>query len=242
MYRPLEERLQLYDLAKQLWEQGLSYNQVAERIHSTNGVQLSESQIGCWVRGDHTPLGKLNTFDAKPSPPLAYIIGVKASDGYIYNHRFDHEFALRVSDFYYTETTGQNLAKLLEQKKPYKPRWDKWNGRWHVKCSSVLLYRFLEQPLENLRPYVEHCRECAASFLGAFSDGEASIRGSVLILYNTDKGLLLYIQFLLRRYFRTETTGPHRDIMARSIGTRKTAALCTFGWTAYQVSTDTLAL
>lgn len=77
--------------------------------------------------------------------------------------------------------------------------------------NSILLYKFLDQPWQRLKPYIKHCRHCVASFLKAFFDGEGSIRRRELRLYNSDRQLLLYIQHLLQKYFSIETTGPHKE-------------------------------
>lgn len=204
-------------MVKQLSEEGLSRGQIIEKIHKLNGVRLYQSIIGFWVRGVKTPLGNINSFDAKPSPTLAYVIGAKIGDGYGYEHKssYSYQIGLRVNDYEFAAETERNLAKLLGQRTPYEPWWDKWNRQWCVLCYSVLLYRFLQQPLEKLRPYVEHCRDCVAAFIRAIFDNEGSISGRILTVHNTNRELLLYIQQLLDRYFDIEATGPHKG------GTRK---------------------
>lgn len=136
---------------------------------------------------------------------------MKAGDGYLCKRGLSCRFELSVIDYEFAAETGRSLAKLLAKGKPYQPWWDKNHNRWHVKCGSVLLYQFLREPWEKLRPYVEHCRDCVADFLRAFFDGEGSITERALTVNNTDKKLPLYIQQLLQRYFGIETTGPRRS-------------------------------
>jgi len=78
-----------------------------------------------------------------------------------------------------------------------------------VEGHSRLLYKFLQQRLEKLKPYVEHRKDCVAAFLRAFFDGEGSIHRRKLTVCNADRELLTYIKGLLKRYFDIDATGPH---------------------------------
>jgi len=83
----------------------------------------------------------------------------------------------------------------------------------------------LDKPLEELKPYIEHCKDCVASFLRALFDGDGCIyvkfiRGGgrrILRLLNTNKELLIYTQYLLKKYFGIKTTGPHLKTRKGSI-------------------------
>lgn len=208
---PLKLRVRLHNEVRQLREQKFSYNYIIKRIHTVYGVRLYKSHIGSWVLGLHQPLGRVNKFDAKPSTSLAYVIGVKASDGYLNRHGSHYDFVLRVTDREFAAETGQNLAKLLGRKEPYRPRWDKSHLYWRVTCGSILLYELLGQPLGSLKSYIEHCVNCVAAFLRAFFDGEGGIEGRSLKVHNTNEELLVYVQGLLHRYFGIEATGPHNS-------------------------------
>lgn len=212
-FLPLRQRIQLHNEVLRLRKYGLSYNEIIERIHRSNRVRLNKSNISDWVRGKRQPLGKVIKFYARPSPQLAYVIGVKFSDGDLYCKPKNYQFAfeLKVIDYEFAAETGRSLARLLGRKKPYVPKWAKSQFRWRVRCSSALLYRFLQQPFENLKPLVEHCVDCVAAFLRAFYDGEGSISGKSLTVYNASEELLLYVQQLLRRHFGIESTGPRKS-------------------------------
>lgn len=194
----------------QLRGEGLSWNAIIETIHRYHGIRLYSPNIRDWVHGIRGPLGNVNKFDAGPSLELAYIIGVKAGDGYLYKHEYDYLFGLNTIDYEFAAETGRCLAILLGRKEPYKPWWDRSGRRWRVLCGSTLLYSFLQQPWQKLRPYIEHCRDCVAAFLRAFFDGEGSVEPRHLKVYNTNFELLRYIRFLLQQYFGIETTGPSR--------------------------------
>jgi len=214
-YLPLELRLRLYDEVLQLRGQGLSYNDIIKRIHRLSGVRLNKSHISEWVRGIYAPLGRVNRFDAKPSPELASVIGVMLSDGSLHlNGRQYHHYGLclRVKDKEFAEGFGRKLAEVLWRRKPYRARWSPSNRRWVVEGWSHLLYGFLRQPVENLKPYIEHSKNCAAAFLRAFFDGEGSISKRQLIVYNTDKQLLIYIKELLEKHFDIDATGPRISV------------------------------
>lgn len=143
---------------------------------------------------------------------LSSVISTMLSDGDLTLHGdYAYGLRLRVKDYEYAYEFGRCLAKVLGRKKPYEPRWSQSARCWVVEGRSVLLYEFLDRPFEVLKPYVEHCGACVAAFLRLFFDGEGSITGRHLTVYNTDKELLLYVQKLLRQYFRIEATGPHKD-------------------------------
>ena len=84
-------------------------------------------------------------------------------------------------------------------------------------ASSFQLYDFLNRPLEELKFHIEHCKDCVASFLRALFDGDGSIYVKIrgrrkerkLYLFNTNKELLIYVQYLLKKYFDIDTTGPY---------------------------------
>lgn len=209
-YLLLEKRIRAFEEALRLRKQGLTCKEIVDTIHRLQDIRINRATVGYWIRGIQHPLGRVNNFEAKPSPILAHIIGVKVGDGWLYNYGYDYEIGLNVNDYEFAARTGRNLAKLLGQEKPYQPRWDRWHHYWRVICYSILLYHLLDQPWRKLKPYIEQCRSCVAAFLKAFFDGEGSIRGRKLRAYNTDKELLLYIQQLLKRYYNIEATGPHK--------------------------------
>lgn len=196
-------------MVMQLRKRELSYGEIIEIIGRSKGVKLNSSHISYWVRGVKHPLGNVNKFYAKPSSALAYILGVKASDGYVYKSAKAHNygFELKSIDYEYNKVTGKNIAKVLRRRTPYVPWWNKDDHLWYVKCYSVLLYRFLLEPLEHTKPFIEHCKRCVAAFLKAFFDGEGSVGGRRLTVHNSSRQILLYVQYLLRRYFSIETTG-----------------------------------
>jgi len=207
---PLELRLGLHGEVLQLRGQGLSYKEIIEEIHRLNGVRLNKSHISDWVRRKHEPLGGINTFDGKPSPELAGLIGTMLSDGSRFPHGSSKAFWLGIKDREYVHEFGRCLVKILGRKKPYKIRWSRSKQRWVLEVRSILLFNHLDKPWQELNPHIEANRNCLARFLRMFFDGEGGISGRTLRVFNTDYELLLYIQRRLRQYFGIETTGPHK--------------------------------
>ena len=67
-----------------------------------------------------------------------------------------------------------------------------------------IIYKFLDKPLEELKPYIEHCKDLCFSFLRALYDGESNIymdekyHKRILNLYNLNIELLNYTKYLLK--------------------------------------------
>lgn len=216
---PLELRLRLYPEVFQLRGQGLSYRKIAHVIYKCSGVRVSHTTMVNWVNGRRTPFGNINYFDARPSPELCYIIGTVLSDGSLISYSKERSYIinLRVKDYEYAAEFSRCLAKVLRRKEPYGIR--RKDNRWFTEAKSILLYKFLKQPLEKLKPYIEHNEDCAAAFLRAFFDGEGSVHGRDgrdLNVYNTDKQLLIYIEELLKRHFDINSTEP-RIIVTKGV-------------------------
>jgi intein-encoded DNA endonuclease-like protein len=219
-YLPLEIRAKMYEDVIELRRQGLTYKEIQKIIYEKYRKRLPIPTIFCWTNKKSHPLGNVNKFDEKPSPELAYVIGVILSDGYKYFDSKGYLLRLAVNDKEYAEEFGRCLAKVVGKKKPYKPFWDENRKQWTVAECSILLFKFLEKPFEKLKFYIEYSEETVASFLRAMFDGEGCIyvkfrRERKLLLHNTNKELLSYIQYLLKKYFDIDTTGLH---LARKSG------------------------
>ncbi|MEM2554607.1 MAG: LAGLIDADG family homing endonuclease [Nitrososphaerota archaeon] len=218
-YLPLEIRAKIYDDVIELRKQGLSYTQIQRKIYEKYGRRISLSQICFWLNKKHHPLGKVNKFDDKSSSELAYIIGTILSDGNIYFGDKNCILRLAVKDYEFAEEFGRCLAKVLGRKEPYKPFWSRKQKLWVVEGYSILLYKFLDRPFEELKPYIEHSKKTISAFIRALFDGEGSMRKykRQLELYNTNKELLSYTQYLLKRCFDIDTTGPYLASKAGTI-------------------------
>jgi intein-encoded DNA endonuclease-like protein len=224
-YLPLEMRMKMYEDVIELRKQGLKHEEIQRRIYKKYGMRLPQPTISVWINGKHNPYEKINKFNEKPSPELAYIIGVIFSDGYKYLNNGAYLIWLAVNDEEYAREFGRCLARVLEKKGHYEPFYNEKQKQWIVAVNSVLLFKFLEKPFEELKFYIEYSEETVASFLRAMFDGDGCIhtkikegrKQRILVLTNTNEKLLVYIQYLLKKYFSIEATGPHLSARKNSI-------------------------
>jgi intein-encoded DNA endonuclease-like protein len=216
-YLPLEMRMKMYEDVVKLRRQGLKTSEILRRIHEKYKEQISRRNLYDWINGRCHPLGRVNKFNGKPSPKLTYIIGAILGDGYKYTpkkFKFKHYLRLAVKDREFAKKFAECLAKVLGREKPYKLFFDKNTKRWIAVGGSVLLFRFLNRTLKELKPIIEHDEKCVSAFLQALFDGEGYIyvkitkrkRKRQLCLYNTNRELLEYVQYLLRSFFNIDST------------------------------------
>jgi len=151
----------------------------------------------------------------RPSEELAYVIGVVLGDGYAYRRRRAIKgynavmVGLKTRDLEFAVEFGRCLSTVL-RREPIKPRQDKSVGGYVVEARSQTLYELLRKPLDldRLKPYIEHCERCGATFLRGLFDSEGCVdkRGYIHI-DNTHLRLLDYVKDLLQR-LGIESTGP----------------------------------
>jgi intein-encoded DNA endonuclease-like protein len=215
-YLPLEIRAKMYEDVIELRKQGFKTGEVLKKIYEKYKEQISRRCFYNWIQGKCHPLRRVNKFDEEPSPKLTYIIGVILSDGYKYISKKKSQYNLRlaVNDKEFAEKFAECLTKVLKKKKPYKPFFNRKTKRWIVAGCSVLLFGFLNRTLKELKPIIEHDEKCVSAFLQALFDGEGYIYVKItkrkkirqLCLYNTNRELLEYVQYLLRSFFNIDST------------------------------------
>jgi intein-encoded DNA endonuclease-like protein len=200
-----------------------TYASITSKITERYDVSLSKATISAWVRGLRTPLRAGHIFVPKPTPELGYVVGVEAGDASLNIKPKAYQYRIRLQsvDREFVESFNLAVAKVLDCS-PHRL----WKGdsarEIHVEYGSYLLYKFLLQPLESLKPLVEHCNECAAAFLKGFFDSEGCmLESGDLTVSNSDIEALRYVQFLLASRFAIETTGPHLGTRKGSIMTRR---------------------
>ena len=212
---PLAVRMELLNEVIRLREtEALTYSQIIRVIERTRGLVLSKSTISYWVTRKHSPLGRIQRFDAKPSPELAYIIGVIAGDGSLNVYKNTYRVRLQAVDLDFVREFDKCLCVVLGAR-PHNI----WRGagrrEYHVDVSSFQLHQFLMTRAVDLSAFVEYDARCVSSFLRGFFDSEGSVsKVGDLTVSNSDRSLLMYVQELLSRYFEIETSGPY-------LGTRK---------------------
>ncbi|PCN50559.1 hypothetical protein B6U99_03750 [Candidatus Geothermarchaeota archaeon ex4572_27] len=174
-----------------------------------------------WLRRGRKP--PATHWEPRPSPETAYVLGVLLGDGCVIHKRNGTCFIRLVAvDYEFVYEFSRNLAATLGKptKKPYKiRRKESQRDLWAVSYGSKAFYSWYK-PLHDavvrgnvdaLKQYVEveHNKEIVRKFLrGLFdSDGSHYCRPlspgklSYIRFYNTNKVLVLYVQYLLQRYF-----------------------------------------
>ncbi len=207
-YRPVWERNELYEEVLKLRSQGLSYNKIIFAVELTTGVRLRKSHVSDWVNGKHRPFGYVRPFSVRPSAELAYVVGVKmgdASTSLTGDH--NHRIKLRVTAKDFAEEFSRCLGMLLNREPP-KVKWHEKTGLWHTELNSVLLRRFLLQPIASLEVAVSHCGNCKGAFLRGFFDSEGCMHERSLTVYNGNHDSLNLVQAELRS-LGIDATGPH---------------------------------
>jgi len=207
----------------QLRQQSYLYREIIEEIQDQFGVRLAKETISGWVRGKSSPLNSGHLFDPKPTPELAYVIGVETGDAFLNEKRNNYQYRIRLRavDVEFVEAFNLAVARVLGCP-PHKL----WKGKHiretEVEFGSYLLYKFLSQPLDELKPYIEHSAECVAAFLRGFFDSEGCIdTNRNLSASNSDLRLLNYVQHLLLTYLGIETTHPRIGTKKGSVITRR---------------------
>lgn len=205
----LDRQTGIYQRTLELRRNGLSYSRIVACIRAEYNASTYKSTISYWISGLHNPLGRVRNFEPVPSKELAYIIGVMKGDGSLNVKQDEHQYRIRLQsvDMSFVREFDRCISRVLNSRKHAL-----WSGAGrreiHVEACSFLLHRFMK-PLEDLKPLVEHCSDCTASFLGGFFDSEGCVdtQGS-LRASNSDVLLLKYVQALLSTAFGIETTGP----------------------------------
>ena len=201
----------------------MTYLQIIDEIAREYDVKLNKATVSNWVRGRTNPNRAGHVFVPKPSPELAYVIGVETGDAFlnVKLKTYQYRVRLRAVDREFVEAFNQAVSKVLGC--PPHRLWKGKNAReTEVEFGSYLLHGFLLQKLQVLKPFIEHDKECVAAFLKGFFDSEGCIDTyRKLSASNSNLALLRYVQYLLQRYFGIETTGPRLGTKKGSIITRR---------------------
>ena len=205
--RPVLERDQLYRRVLALRARGLSYSRIIEAVRTEAGVTLRKSHLHDWIQGKHRPLGSVHQFSNEPSQELAYLIGVAKGDAALDVQKWNYRIRLRVIDRDFTQEFDRCVCRVLGCR-PHSIMWIDSRSQWSIEVCSLLLYKFLRQPLSKLETAIEHCQSCVSAFLRGFFDSEGSISGRTLNISNTRLVNLSYCKRLLKS-LGLSVTGPH---------------------------------
>ncbi len=216
-YLPRELRITLYEEVLRLRRQGLGYKKIRRRIKELYDITLAPAVIVDWCRGIHTPYGgiRIPTVDyLKPSPELAYVIGVVCGDGSAVKTRGrsgEYVIGSQVKDREFSERFAECLGRILNRSPPTPIL---VRGKFQVCVRSRTLYQLLRKPIDinRIKNFTEHCEDCMRSFLKGFFDSEGSVsKEGEIRCDNSDKQLLNYVKTLLNRLC-IDVTGPHLGV------------------------------
>jgi len=202
---PIEERLKLYNEAIKLRKLGYG----SWRISRILGI--SSSTVDKWLYYGKNPIRRpFPYYSLKPSPSLAYVIGVLTGDGTLTytsskhgdkKRRYRALHILKVKDFDFAKTFSEELGKALGRPPPPIKIADK--KYYRIMFHSVELSKVLSD-MNLLKAYVDQYPE---AFIKGFFDAEgcvtlkrSTMRNSRLEIANTNLELLKYVQELLAKF------------------------------------------
>jgi DNA endonuclease len=219
----LDTRILLHEKALTLRKNSYTLQEIIDKIEREDGIRLSKATVSNWTTGETSPLRAGHAFVPRPTPDLAYVIGVEAGDAFlnVKPKTYQYRIRLRAVDREFVEAFNQAVSRVLGC-----PPHRLWKGSTeseiHVEFGSYLLHKFLSQNLSGLYAFIEHDKACVAAFLKGFFDSEGSVDlEGHLTGSNTDLKLLRYVQRLLREYFGIQATGPHPGKKKGTILTRR---------------------
>jgi intein-encoded DNA endonuclease-like protein len=220
---PLDLRIALFEDVQRLRSEHLSYTKIISEIKELHNVTLAKGTISGWIAGTNTPFKAGHIFGPKPTPELAYTIGVKTGDASLNVKARTYQYRIRLQaiDRDFVQAFNRAVAKVLGCA-PHRL----WKGdtarEIHVEFGSYLLHKFLQRPLKDMAPFIEHDKRCVAAFIRGFFDSEGSVAvGGSVTASTSSLELLNYVRLLLSKYFGIETTGPHLCTRKGSIMTRR---------------------
>jgi intein-encoded DNA endonuclease-like protein len=152
---PLKEKLRLYEEAMRLRkERGWGYVRIGRNISVPPDV------VRHWIHHGRNPArhGRTHMFEVKPSPELAYIIGVCQGDADLPqdNRRTEtkgQKIRLRAIDKDSVEAFASVAASVLGKEKPFVIGKEKESYRAVI--NSYHLHNFLKKPFDELKPFIE---------------------------------------------------------------------------------------
>lgn len=217
--RPFDERALLYEAVRRLASAGISASETRNEVERTYNTRLDLHTIQGWSAGAHSPYGRVYRLPEKPTPDLAYLIGVNFGDTSRAQSSWHHNYTvrLRVTDEAFAREFARTASEVLDAK-AFKVWFDAKRRLWQTDVNSLLLYRLLIKPLEELKLFIEHCDGCMAAFLRGFFDAEGSSSGGVVDCSNTNTEVLSYVKRLLESKFSLRVRGPFKQ--GRTPGTR----------------------
>jgi len=199
-----------YMKAMELLEKGYG---LTETCRLLGWPEKKEPILYYWKHGKHKP--PLARWMARPSIELAYAIGVFHGDACVTKDEARYQYIVKLDtiDKEFAITFSRAMARILNRKY-IEPRWDKKHECWKITYKSKAFFTWYKnaekQGLQGFKPYIEHDIETVRYYLRGLYDGEGyNYKNERVHLYNTNKELLEYAQYLLEKFFHIIATGPY---------------------------------
>jgi len=177
-------------------------------------LDINEGTVKKWLYyGVVPPAAK---WIAKPSNELGYIIGILHGDGCVTKIKksepgYDYRIQLNTVDKEFAIIFSKVMAKLLGMNY-HKPYWSEKDKAWCVTYNSKAFFEWYKKcegkGLEGFKRYIEYNKKTVRYYLrGLFDSDGNNYRNKRIQLYNSNKKLLEYVQYLLKKYFNIVATG-----------------------------------
>jgi len=203
---PIETRLKIVERVKKLYNQGLGYRRIQQKIKEEYGITLNRSTISYWIRGLHKPQGRIKLLDKTNMDAYAYVIGASIGDAYLRKKKGKkgekYMVMMRVRDRDFLEEYVKNVKKIIPGIEP-KIRIGRRNF-YTTTIYNKLLYLDIKAYLENPEKIYQELRRHKQAFLKGVYDAEGFVSVSagkyfsgVVELVNSNAGLCHVISMFL---------------------------------------------
>lgn len=205
---------EVYRQVLKLKKEGLGYKKIRRKFRDELGVNLSLGTLSYWFNNDVKNVGGENYFEVKPSPELAYVLGVMFGDGSFYCDKKLGEYVLQiyVTDKDFAENFSKCCSILLRKKKPIAVNYikpiRKWKAIYSARIRSKQLYHFVKSIKEDFEKGKGYIEKYPVDFIRGLADSEGCpvicaarvFKISVIVASSTNFELLKYTQGLLSNF------------------------------------------
>ena len=155
-FAPLAFRARAYEEVRRLAGQGLSGPaEIARELARAGAYVPSRNTIKRWAGGNASPTSGVRMFVPMPSEELSFFLGAWLGDGWADENDGGKRMRLKVRSSSFAASFAEAAGSVL-QREPYRV-WTTEDdaGPWYnVKLTSCLLYDFVRQDLDTLRPCI----------------------------------------------------------------------------------------
>ncbi|NJD99341.1 DNA endonuclease [Thermococcus sp. LS1] len=186
-----------------LRESGMSYSKIRETIMTEFNVSVSKATVLRWCKGTHNTFNKTKRVNLKPSPELAYIVGVYLGDASVSETgNYQYRIRLKVVDRDFAQNFERALRAMGANPRTGFERNRGRADRWWVEVTNKELFMFLKGPKERLS---KTAGTYPKEFLRGFFDSEGTVvfnrksRTLYVSASNYDLDVLTLCEELLKR-------------------------------------------